>query len=301
MRVNSLLLGAVLLMAVVTGACRKDTGEGTEDAGGGTDASVPTRDGGTDAGGDGENPDSGEDGGPGTSVCNVALQRGCDAGALCLRGLEDGGGQANRCFPGECDLVAQDCPTGNKCTYVRQDNVTRRRCVPAGAAAEGAACESQGTATGEFYDTCARGLYCTDRRASDGSTTFSCQRFCYASSQCAAPRECVDVLGFTGSQELPRVCGEAGPTCDLLTQGCGGTLGCYPSSRTGAVCVAAGSVTDGAACTYSNDCRAGSACVREGAGQVCRRLCRSPSGAPACPSGRCEPLQDFPNVGACVP
>ena len=289
-------------MGVVTGACRKDPGGGTADGGGGGDAGTSTRDGGSD-GGSTDNPDAGGDGGEEESGCNVSLQRGCDAGALCLRGLEDGG-QGNQCFPGECGLVEQDCPTGSKCTYVLRGSVTQRRCMPltASPVAEGASCQSQETPEGDFYDTCDKGLYCTDRRGSDGSTTFTCQRFCYANAQCAAPRECLDVLSFTGSRELPRVCGESGPGCDLLAQGCGGSLGCYPSTRTsGAVCVSAGTVADGAACTYSNDCRAGSACVKEGAGQVCRRLCRSPSGTPTCTSGRCEPLQDFTGVGACVP
>lgn len=303
MQARLLFLSVVLAVGLVGGGCR-DNGAGTG-SDGGTDMDGG---GGHDAGGDGGGLDGGggpdaDGGGEEATGCDVAAQRGCDAGALCLRGLTEDGGQGNVCFPGECDLVKQDCPSGNKCTYVLEGSVTRRRCVSevSGAVGEGSACETQLTPGGGFYDTCKAGLYCTDRRGTDGSTAFTCQRFCYGAAQCTAPRECSDTLRFTGSSELPRVCGEPGPTCDLLAQGCGGTLGCYPSTRSTAVCVTAGAGTEGAACTYSNDCGVGSVCVKGGSGQVCRRLCRSPSGSPTCASGQCEPLQDFPGVGACLP
>jgi len=214
--------------------------------------------------------------------------------------LEDGG-QGNRCFPGGCDPVAQDCPAGNKCTYVRQGGVTSRRCVPDGTVAEGEACQSTVTPEGDSHDTCKAGLSCTDQTASDGGIAFVCLRFCHGSEQCTAPRDCIEVLRFTGSEELPRVCGEPGPKCDLLARGCASPLGCYPSPRSGPVCVTAGAVEDGMPCTYSNDCRSGSACVKDGASLACRRLCRTPSGEPGCASGYCEPLRDFAGVGACVP
>jgi hypothetical protein len=293
MRVNVVLWCGVLVLGLAVGACRNG-GNSQNDAG---NDSGQSEDGGRN--GDGGTPDGG--GGEPDSGCNVARQQGCDAGALCLRGLLEGGGQGNRCFPGECDLVAQDCPAGNKCTYVRQGSVTSRRCVPDGTVTEGGACSSNATPEGDFYDTCKAGLYCTDQTAPDGGTAFACQKFCYGGEQCTAPRDCIEVLRFTGSDELPRVCGEAGPKCDLLAQGCASSLGCYPSPSSGPVCVTAGTVEDGAACTYSNDCRPGSACVKEGAGLACRKLCRAPSGEPGCASGHCEPLQDFAGVGACVP
>lgn len=293
MRANVLLLCGVLVVGLGVGACRN----GSNPPGGSGNDSGQSADGGRDGGGG--TPDG--DGGGTDAGCDVARQQGCDAGALCLRGLLEGGGQGNRCFPGECDLVAQNCPSGNKCTYVRQGSVTSRRCVKDGTVAEGGSCSSTATPEGDFYDTCKAGLYCTDQVAPDGGTAFACQKFCYGSEQCTAPRDCVEVLRFTGSDELPRVCGEAGPKCDPLAQGCASALGCYPSPGSGPVCVTAGAVEDGAACTYSNDCRPGSACVKEGSGLTCRKLCRSPSGEPGCTSGHCEPLKDFAGVGACVP
>jgi hypothetical protein len=294
MRANVLLLSGVLVVGMMVSGCRNGNAGG--DGGPGSDAGME------DGGRDGGTPDP-EDGGETAWGCDVERQRGCDAGELCLRGVLEDGGQGNRCFPGECNPVAQDCPAGSKCTYVRQENVTSRRCVPEpeGAVVEGGACQSTATPEGDFYDTCKAGLYCTDRAAPDGGTAFTCRKFCHRSEQCTAPGDCIEVLRFSGSDEWPRVCGEAGPACDPLAQGCANGLGCYPSPRSGPVCVTAGAMEDGSPCTYSNDCRPGSACMKNGAGWMCRRLCRAPSGEPGCASGRCEPLQDFAGVGACVP
>jgi hypothetical protein len=290
MRANLLLLSSVLIVGgLLASGCRDGNGGAGNDAG--------TVDAGTDAGGDGDGG-GGED--AGEAGCDVARQQGCDAGELCLRSLLPTGGEGSRCFPGECDPVAQDCPPEQKCTYVRQGNVALRRCVAEGTITEGGACQSTATPEGDFHDTCEAGLYCTDQPAPDGGTAFTCARFCHGSEQCTAPRDCVEVLRFTGSEELPRVCGEPGPTCDPLAQNCANALGCYPAPRSGPVCATAGTLEDGAPCAYSNDCLPGSACVREGEALVCRRLCRSPSGEPGCATGRCEPLQDLAGVGACV-
>jgi hypothetical protein len=293
MRVNVLLLGGVLLVGLMAGACRGNTGSTGNDSG--------MADGGPDGAGNGDGGTPDADGGHQASACDVTRQQGCDAGALCLRGVLEGGGQGNRCFPGECDPVAQNCPTGKKCTYVRQGSTTSRQCVPDGTVTESGTCQSTATPEGNFYDTCKAGLYCTDQAVADGGTTFLCRKFCHGNEQCTAPSECIEVLRFAGSDELPRVCGVPGPRCELLVQGCASGLGCYPSPTSGPVCVTAGATAEGAACTYSNDCQPGSACVKDGAGLVCRRMCRSPSGEPGCATGRCEPLQDFAGVGACVP
>lgn len=289
MRAHLLLFRSVLIIGgLLASGCRDGNG------GSGNDSGV------VDAGQDGGEGDGGGGQDAGETGCDVARQQGCDAGALCLRSLPPEGGQGNRCFPGECDPVAQDCPSGKKCTYVRQGDVTSRRCVPDETVTEGGACQSTVTPEGGFHDTCKAGLYCVDQPTPDGGTPFACARFCHGSEQCTAPRDCVEVLRFAGSEELPRVCGEPGPGCAPLAQDCASTLGCYPSPQSGAVCVTAGTLEDGALCAYSNDCQPGSACVREGEALVCRRLCRSPSGEPGCAEGHCEPLRDFTGVGACV-
>ena len=293
MRADLFVCSGVLLLGLMT-ACHADPS--SSDAGPGSDSGV-IRDGGSpDAG-------SGGDGGIVTeTACDVAAQTGCAAGAVCLRGLLGDGGVGNACFPGECDAVKQTCPAGSRCAYVLRDNVTARRCVPTstGTVNEGGACQSTATAGGDFYDTCAPGLSCTDRSTS-GNTTFSCQRLCYSAAQCSGSTDCIDALRFEGSNERPRVCGTPGASCDVLASNCPSPRGCYPSSGRG-VCVSAGSVSAGQACEYANDCQPGSACVSTGAGRVCRALCRSPSGSPSCTGGlRCQALQDYAGVGVCVP
>lgn len=287
MRTQLLLFRSLLVIGWLLGACTRGPGSdgAGSDAGTSDDAGTLPTDGGLPS-----------DGGT-QSGCSVALQQGCDAGELCLRGQQEDGGEGNVCFAGECDLVAQDCTTG-KCTYVREGSQTYRRCVSAGTVSEGGACQTNDPGPdGTFYDTCKAGLYCTPQ--TDGS--FACRKFCYGGDACGAPQDCVHELRFTGSTELPRVCDVPGPTCDPLAPACADTLGCYPSTKSGSVCVATGTTADGQDCTYSNDCRPGSACVRSGTLQACRPLCRSPSGSPACSSGQCEPLQGFTGVGACVP
>lgn len=291
MRMQLLLFSGVLVIGLMVSACPSRGGGSGDDAG--------TSD---DSGSGGGGPDGGLPSDAGTggteSGCSVALQQGCDAGDACLRGQEEDGGQGNICFPGECDVVAQNCTAGNRCTYVREGSETHRRCVPDGTASEGGDCQTNNPGPdGAFYDTCKAGLYC----ASDDGTSFSCRKFCYDSDPCTAPQDCIQVLRFTGSAELPRVCATPGPSCDPLAPGCADSLGCYPSSKSGAVCVAAGTLTEGMGCTYSNDCQPGSACVKDGATQACRHLCRAPSGSPSCASGQCQPLQGFTGVGACVP
>ncbi len=246
----------------------------------------------------------GEDGGlegGATAGCDVVAQQGCDAGVLCLGGMLADGGTGNQCFPGECDPVAQDCPEGSKCAYMRQGSATERRCVPEGTVEEGGACQSTATPEGDFYDTCRAGLHCTDQPGEDGGVVFFCRRFCHEDARCTALQACVEVLRFQGSEELPRVCGEPEPRCDLLSRDCASPRGCYPTPSSGAVCVTAGTMEDGTPCTYSNDCQPGSACVRGGAGLECRRLCRYPTGAPGCTQGHCEPLRGYTDTGACVP
>ncbi|WP_239576489.1 hypothetical protein [Archangium primigenium] len=297
MRADFLLWSGVLLIGLTMGACGGDnTGSPGSDAGvildgGGGDGGVPPGDGGP------QEP-------PVASGCDVAKQTGCGAGETCLRGTLAGGGQGNVCFAAECDVVAQNCAVGSRCTYVTRGDVTARRCVPTGSGtvAEGASCASTATVDGDFYDNCQPGLACTSQETpSGGSTPYTCKRFCYGGEGCRAPQDCVEVVRFTGTNELPRVCGAPGAACDVLAQGCASPLACYPSPQSGNVCVTAGALGAGQTCTYSNDCAPGSACVSEGARFVCRALCRSPSGSPSCASGRCEPLQNASGVGVCVP
>ncbi len=277
----------------------------------GPDASTP-EDSGTDGGprdGGGQPPpppvDGGQDGGSYVSdfTCDVSLQQGCEAGASCLYTDLRDGGTGSTCFPGACDVVSQNCPNGQRCTYVLANGTRGRMCVADGTANEGDPCSLASGSGAQTFDTCKKGLYCTDTVEGDGGTTFRCQRFCHGNAQCGASLECNEVLRLSGTGELPLACGAPSPKCDVLAQDCAAPLGCYPSETPGAaVCTGIGPRAEGAACDFSNQCAKGSACVGPASARVCRTLCRTPSGTPACPSGRtCQGLADYPGVGACVP
>jgi hypothetical protein len=61
-----------------------------------------------------------------------------------------------------------------------------------------------------------------------------------------------------------------GRTCDLFAQDCGEGQGCY---RTG--CAGAGTVSEGATCTWDSDCVKGSLCDNGTAPARCRTICKN--------------------------
>jgi hypothetical protein len=233
-------------------------------------------------------------------ACDVARQRGCDAGQSCLFHQLGDGGTGSTCFAGACDTVSQNCPGGQRCTYARGDGGTFRTCVAEGTVAEGGPCQL-GASEPLGIDTCKKGLFCTDVTLNDGGTAFQCARLCHGTATCTAPRECNEVLRFNGTAELPLICGAPSQRCDLLAQDCETPLSCYPANGS-ALCATTGNLSEGAPCEFSNQCARGSACVRTGTALTCRTLCRYPSGQPGCAAGRrCEALQGSTGIGACIP
>ncbi|MFP2925852.1 hypothetical protein ACLESO_11660 [Pyxidicoccus sp. 3LG] len=293
MRARLVMLTGTLALTLWAAGCDDDDNPGpasVEDAGVPTDpdGGEPTVDGGT------------RDGGGGSEfACNVARQEGCPSGQSChFADLADGG-TGSRCFAAGCDVVAQDCAQGQRCTYVRQGDATQRRCVEAGTAAEGAPCTLAPTDGGVSYDTCQQGLFCKDEPVDGGARGFFCRKLCHATPQCGGQDECNTVLRLEGTTELPLVCGPASARCDPFGEDCTSPLGCYPSTS-GPVCAGIGTRGAGETCDYSNQCARGSTCVNAGRGLTCRPLCGT-SGTPACATGTCRPVEGNPGVGACVP
>ncbi|MDC0708226.1 hypothetical protein POL68_07065 [Stigmatella sp. ncwal1] len=288
MRAHPILLWSALVVGVVGGSlsCDGDSGPGSPDAG---------PDGGT-----GDAGDAGPDGGdPSHFTCDVPRQLGCNPNEGCFfYRLEEGPG--SQCLAGACDPVLQNCPAGQRCTYLRTAGQTERACVEEGTADEGNPCQLSGPSEGLGTDNCKKGLFCTDTSREDGGTSFQCVRFCHDAAQCGASRQCNEVLWLNGTVELPLVCGSEAKECDLLAQNCESPLGCYPTTGK-PLCTSQGGRGEGARCEFSNQCASGSACVRTGEGLTCRPLCRLPNGQPSCAQGSCQPLQGHPDVGACVP
>jgi hypothetical protein len=91
---------------------------------------------------------------------------------------------------------------------------------------------------------------------------------------------------------------EAGDTtCDLLRQGCGATMGCYPAAGGVSRCMRSepGTPAD-TQCSDPTNCAAGLTCVSNN----CVVLCEVAQ--PSCPNGgRCVPYGVYTGVGYCLP
>lgn len=252
----------------------------------------PAGDGGTGGGGGGTGGGGsggagGGDGGiPSNDLCGP--QAPCDGGLCTLMDL-GGGVRGRRCVNGGCDVVGQDCDGGLKCDY--RDG--GRACVADGTLAEGDACASNG-------DACRAGLACAVVPVLDGGSEARCARYCRGDPDCQGPQQCYVSVVQAGTSELPQICANPPPGCDMLVQDCGVPgEACYPNGSSQA-CFAEGAVAPPGACVYSNDCVEGATCVNTAGGATCRWLCRSPAGAPACDGGACVRLTGFANVGVCL-
>jgi hypothetical protein len=189
------------------------------------------------------------------------------------------------CFAG-CDVVAQNCGAGNKCTFGRiADGGVGRGCGTAGAVGEGQTC---GAAQ---MDDCAAGLTCLQ------GTPSKCRKFCYRDSDCGAGK-CALVGAFPGSPEYVSFCVGG---CDPLTPTCATGEGCYPTQG-GSVCSTAGAVATGGTCSATaGNCVPGDLCVLGAAGATsgtCKKICNTDGGMPSCGTAACQALAGA-NFGAC--
>lgn len=197
----------------------------------------------------------------------------------------DGGGQTF-----ECDVIAQDCPVGEKCSPWANDggavwNATR--CSPIDPEPDplGAPCTVEGAAVSGI-DSCERGAQCwaVDPRTLEGV----CVAMCGGDSSdpvCDDP-ETTCVIANGGAIALCL------PSCDPLLQDCAEALACTSSPGDGGfACMPLGGVpvVDGDACEHLNVCAAGSVCAIAEAVPDC-------VGAWGC----CTPYCDLTVPGSCT-
>jgi hypothetical protein len=196
----------------------------------------------------------------------------------------------------ECDVLAQDCPPGDKCLPWANDggaawNATR--CDPVSPAADpvGAPCLMEGSAVSGI-DSCVLGAMCwgVDPIDLEGVCVAICSgneadRFCEdPDTQCLFSNEGAIALCL--------------PVCDPLLQDCTDDALCVPNPTEDAwVCVPPGSDalgSDGDPCEYLNVCTAGSVCATaeavpgcEGSIGCCTSMCELGGEACAAPGTEC--------------
>lgn len=220
-------------------------------------------------------------------------------------GPVDGGGDANMgqtdgsvdggvavCPPGECDLAAQDCGSGQGCYFAAG--------ADGGAVSPMCATEGMGALGTECMDAndCSAGLFCLGPTGMMGT----CRGVCCLGSDdpCPSGTECLIPVTAAGPSDTGVGACAVPNECDLLGSDCGPSEGCYPSIKPGVtVCVAGGDLTEGESCNLANDCAPGLICT-DG---ECTKLCDRSGGTSGCDATQdCVELIGFASpVGVCDP
>lgn len=206
----------------------------------------------------------------------------------------DSGGGGRMCTApgGECDVILQNCAAPLGCYYVRADAMSAptTMCLDVAATGgDGASCE--------FVNECLPGFTCSDG---------VCRHYCCNGSTSDCPSGSGQLcVGLVGSDSIGTCTATA--SCDLVTNdGCEGTRGCYIAASDGTLgCFAAGSATEGMACTGTNGCVPGMGCLSMGSGMPasCTKWCRISMGMADCGGTRmCMEVRGIPlpsDVGTC--
>ncbi len=217
--------------------------------------------------------------------------------------LDVGGAQA-------CDPWAQDCPTGEKCTYHYDGYETVTRCVALepNAKASGEPCQvDEGQWSG--LDNCGVGLVCHYVNEQGFGI---CVEMCGGSPDdptCSDPESMCQLC----NNDCASLCL---PTCDPLMPECGEAQVCTPTNEGAFVCTP-GDVDNGVGeagkpCEYANECGNGFACVPAesvpgcDSGFCCAAYCDLSLDKPDCPDQLvCTPWHENPpaeheDVGVCT-
>jgi len=156
---------------------------------------------------------------------------------------------------GECDLVAQDCPEGEKCMPWANDGGAvwnSSRCSPLDPDpnAPGEPCNVEGSGVSGIDD-CSAGAMCFEV---DPETNIGvCRGFCLAGLEpCAGGDAC-----FVYAPNYVELCVEG---CDPLAPECPDPSSCVPEQQ-GFVCVPGMGAAIGEACSAPHDCASGSVCI----------------------------------------
>ncbi|KIG13856.1 hypothetical protein DB30_07511 [Enhygromyxa salina] len=159
--------------------------------------------------------------------------------------------------PGACDPLKQDCSNGEKCVPYASSGSTwdAFKCVPTlGNQATGEACTYAGPI--EATDDCDDQSYCWNVMDVDGEGVGTCHAFCtgtWDAPMCPPMSACIITSGG-----VPALCL---PTCDPVAQDCEEGQACYWNSNGFRCMFTNEDIPPGEACSYINDCAAGSHCT----------------------------------------
>jgi hypothetical protein len=187
-----------------------------------------------------------------------------------------------------CDLLAQDCPSGQKCTVVNMNGMSTISCEPAGTIAEGMACmRSNGV------DNCAAGLICTRT----GSAALTCRKLCDSTTACSSGQQCGLVLRtITNVGACVPECTPFGSDCGALN--CSGLVHDIGSNNFFFTCRNPGSTAAFVDCNLSNTCVADTTCDPKT--MFCTPLCDNAHSCPVDPIDGGGPLS-CQGVGSGLP
>jgi len=186
-----------------------------------------------------------------------------------------------------CDVFAQDCPEGEKCSAYASNGATfwnNTKCVPAGTQAPGQSCTAEGGGISGIDD-CQLGAMCWD---TDGGSQGTCVALCTGTEDkpvCAADDACA-----IANEGVLNLCL---PVCDPLAQDCADDEVCVAIGEV-FVCIDDDSGDTGVAndpCTALNACDQGLACVSQDAAiecppqtGCCQPFCDTTDPDPMCPN-----------------
>lgn len=227
------------------------------------------------AGGHSSTSDTGS-GGDTTSTTTTSSTTSTTGPIMCLLG----GVTQPAIMAGECDLLQQDCPTGNTCVPTQDGKSTFCR-FGGGLKSAGKDC------TPDSLDECQAGLFCIGPVDGVGTCTRPC---CPGTDEPCNGGDCLNEVTYQSGLKVlmctyfqtctlfdPTSCPE-GKLCQLF----------YPEQNR-AVCTSAAPmpVPEGGTCKYINQCDAEQVCYQQ---KVCRYSCilgsNAAPGQGGCPAGQ---------------
>ena len=193
---------------------------------------------------------------------------------------KDAGGHCSGAT-GSCDIVLQDCPSGQECSV---DNNGKAKCQAAQSSQsreKGQACCPNGPNQCLPGLTCVGGSACVDGGPETGRCSPACCRgddqACGVSSPEGIAGACELGLVDENQNDLYTVCTYRDRCQPFGVKPCPSGGACQVTDKTGAsTCIAPNGKTLGDACQFANDCNDGLACIGAADAGQCRLLCLTP-------------------------